>query len=124
MVKNGGVNKNSYSRRVKRKAGRQTEAVGIEDDQSTERESTREDTPSSEPQGEEMEDLMASVEDTEDPAIKQEDSDQEEELSELTAPEAKTTLAKNALGSTFAGVSKRSGSSRRGVPRKAVRASK
>ena len=74
--------------------------------------------------------LNASIFQGEEPAIKQEESDLERELEHdleqqaptPTAPfDARTTPANNTLlGPKFAGVSKLSGSSRRGVPRKAV----
>ena len=66
--------------------------------------------------------LYMNVEEEEDPEINQEeDSDQEWESSVRTAPEAKTDSHKHVLGPKFAGICKLSGSSRRGVPRKAAR---
>ena len=66
--------------------------------------------------------LNVSVEEEEDPEVKQEDdADQEQGMSAPTTPEAKTNSPKSVLGPKFAGVCKLSGSSRRGVPRRAAK---
>ena len=54
----------------------------------------------------------------EDPEVKQKDSDLEQGMPTPPAPAPAKTISTN--GPNFAGVSKLSGSSRRGVPRKAV----
>ena len=85
-------------------------------------EQDREQAPSPEAVSKEMAPLDLSVEEEGGPEIKQEeDSDQEQGVSAPTAPAAKTNAAKTVLGPKFAGVCKLSGSSRRGVPRKAAR---
>lgn len=120
VVKNGGVSK-SYSRRgVNRKAGRWAAVVDMEEEHSIEREGTRNHAPSPGPIGKKKGSLNASMEEEEDPEIKQEDPDQEQQVPLPKVPEAKTSSAKGPLGPKFAGVCKLSGSWRRGVPRNAA----
>ena len=87
-------------------------------DESAER---SEPAPSLERVGKRKSSLNSNVkEEEEDPEVKQEDSDLEQGLPTPATAAAKTHSTKGPLGPKFAGVPKLSGSSRRGVPRKAA----
>ena len=90
-VKNGRVDKKPTRRGVNLRVGRHSKAVDVKEEQSNEREHSQSLGTSSEQEG-----------------------------SFNTVPETQTTPAKDLRGPRLAGVSKLSGSSRRGVPRKAA----